>query len=236
MNEGAPKTPNQSELQKTTMEGNVRMPQVTLGIVMNAAQYCFSKPNPAKAIEDLLAPIPNGEGLQDRTNKANAQHVLYGINRTLNTEDVQRIELAGNLETFRFIMSILGKPIEQRQVVPIDADGSWAPPELFILAKEAQQELTLEKAIIFKKTLEIIQNYLKEPAVVERLKERKKFFYGHGEQDKKTREENKEKAKAIGATITDEISQKLARYQEEDPSVEKKKIVERVVSQLDSFM
>lgn len=173
MNEKAPRRTEQSEFQKATMEGNIVIPRIPLGIVVFGAEHCLSSENPLEKIRELIAPIPLDENLAIRTKRANAQHTYHGVPVTLSNTKVREIQAKGNLAALRLIGECLGGHLGERSVISFDADGSWADAEMQMFLKDTEERLTPQNIEFLRKLVGLVKDVLDDPSVVQSLKERK---------------------------------------------------------------
>lgn len=165
-------------LEKASLEGTIRMPQVGLGIRLHAAEHCLSSEDPKQSIAELIAPIPLDERLSERTKKANAQHGHLNIGRTLTDAEVRRVLASGNLQTLVLIGETLGHYSTSVQLVTFDVDGVWAGPELETYAATVQKDLDEEHLESLKKVFGVTAKVLADPEVTKILKERKDAYQG----------------------------------------------------------
>jgi len=177
--EGEPQFRKKS-LDKATLEATVRIPQVGFGIRLQAAEHCVTSEDPRAVIAELLAPLPLDEKLTSRTQKANAQHAYYGIDRVVKEEEVRRVQAAGNLQTLTLIGETLGLTAPSRQLITFDVDGTWSDPELNSYLESIQKALTPERTASLVKVMQAATEVLNDPATQQQLKERKEKYQGWG--------------------------------------------------------
>ncbi len=196
MSEAFP-SPHKAELDKASMEGNVKVPQVNFGVLVLSANRILAQEQPKEALESLLAPIPIDKELRERTKKANAQHAHHGIGRELSPEDVRRVQTGLNLATLRFIGNISGALTETHSIQSYNEKGEWVTGSMKRDLENVKQSLTPKRTEFISNVLGAIDQILHEPDVIALLNQRKNRYGSWGTMD------GAEKSKARSSSVDD---------------------------------
>ncbi|MEO6536832.1 MAG: hypothetical protein ABIT47_04000 [Candidatus Paceibacterota bacterium] len=234
MKEGAPTNTSsiQQELTRASMEGNVRVPQVEVGIVAASAERCLAEEDSKHMLSALLAPIPNDDELSRRTIKANAQHTHYGVPHILTEDDVRNTQAAGNVLTLNFIAGGLGMHNRIEGWEGFNQEGVWASPDIINRAREVEIALNPETRALFHTFMLVVKNILDLPEMKEKMTERRKLYSNWEEKDSGEKGMAAQEADRLANTIIEGIKEAVLLKGDELGTKNSRDMAANIVSEL----
>jgi hypothetical protein len=169
-------------IQKSAFEANVKMPQTHLAIALFTLESSFCNSQGWPALLQVVRSVPEGEELGKRTEKANAQHRLYGIDRVLHEEDIRRLAISSVRSSLQIPYHAI--PVSEHQNVESGEDSiakeelpDWMTDEerhdLGVLAEALN---TFDEYIFFSNLLKFSREFFSTDKVSSVLRKRKEIY------------------------------------------------------------